>query len=260
MKSSMTYLVVAQAALLLCSCTSSVKTDPSKLAQVSIKKSDGSSTQVKISDSSSTSVKKVNGEYSPEAVTPEASAANVKIEVDMAAETIISKECLEAWRKALKGDEKGAMSQLGDLEKRYPKVSTIKFMKGQVLEHLGKGEEAVKFYRESLDNSEYSSIRQFKLAQAYVKLKKFKEAELIYRKLLKTFTDFPDAKLGLARCLIAQDTHTKEGHQLLAETVILCEALVKTGEPQKVAEGRRVIKEVLELDPATPGAKELLGK
>ncbi|HNB21289.1 MAG TPA: tetratricopeptide repeat protein [Candidatus Obscuribacter sp.] len=252
MKPSMIFLVVAQAAVTLCSCTSSIKTDPTKLAQVSIK---GGS-----SEPSSTTVKKVNGEYSPEIVTSESSAANVKIEVDMEAEGIISRECLEAWRKALKGDEKGAIAQLDELEKRYPKVSTVQFMKGQVLEHLGKGEEAVKYYRASLDNSEYSSIRQFKLAQAYLKLKKFKEAETIYRKLLKTFTDFPDAKLGLARCLIAQDTHTKEGHQLLAETVILCEALVKTGDPSKVAEGKRVIKEVLELDPATPGAKELLGK
>lgn len=251
MKISTTILVVSQTALLVCGCTSSVKTDPSKLAQVSIKKSG--------TDSNAVVAKKVNGEYSPELVTQESSAANVKIDVDMEAEGVISRECLEAWRKALKGDEKGAMSQLNDLEKRYPKVSTVQFMKGQVLEHLGKGEEALKFYQASLDNSEYSSIRQFKLAQAYVKLKKFKEAEVIYRKLLKTFTDFPDAKLGLARCLIALDTHSKEGHQLLAETVILCEALVKTGESSKVAEGKRVLKEVLQLDPATPGAKELLG-
>lgn len=252
MKSSMSILVVAQTALLVCGCTSSVKTDPSKLAQVSIK--------ARGSEPASVAAKKVNGEYSPEVVTQEASASNVRIEVDMQAEGIISKECLEAWRKALKGDEKGAMAQLDDLEKRYPKVSTVQFMKGQVLEHLGKGEEAVKYYRASLDNSEYSSIRQFKLAQAYVKLKKYKEAEGIYRKLLKTFTDFPDAKLGLARCLIAQDTHSKEGHQLLAETVILCEALVKTGESSKVAEGKRLLKEVLQLDPAAPGAKELLSK
>lgn len=201
-----------------------------------------------------------DGQYSPEAVSPEVSAAGTKIDVDMAAEDVIAKECLQAWRKALKGDEKGSLAQLDELEKRYPKYSTIKFMKGQVLEHLGKGEEAIKYYRESLDNSEFSSIRQFKLAEALRKTKKYKDSEQLYRKLLKTFTDFPDAKLGLARCLIAQDDHSKEGHQLVAETVILCEALVKTREDSKVAEGKRVLAEVLEVDPANAGAKKLLGK
>ncbi len=238
MKFSTKILVVSQTALFLCSCSSSVHTDSTKLAQIKVK----------------------NGEFSPELASPEASAAGTKIDVDMEAEGVISKECLQAWRKALKGDEKGAMSQLDDLEKRYPKYSTIKFMKGQVLELLGKGEEAIKYYRESLDNSQFSSIRQFKLAGALRKAKKYKDAELLYRKLLKTFTDFPDAKLGLARCLIAQDNHSKEGHQLLEETVILCEALLKTQEPDKVKEATRNLSEVLEEDPTNAGAKRLLGR
>ena len=238
MNSTTKFLLAAQTALLICGCTSSIKTDATKLAQVKMK----------------------NGQYSPELASPEASAAGTKVDIDMAAEDVIAKECLQAWRKALAGDEKGSMSQLNDLEKRYPTYSTIKFMKGQVLERLGKGEESIKYYRESLDNSEFSSIRQFKLAEALRKMKKYKDAEQIYRKLLKSFTDFPDAKLGLARCLIAQDDHSKEGHQLLEETVILCEALVKTQEASKVAEAKRVCTEVLEVDPTNQGAKKLLGK
>ncbi len=169
-----------------------------------------------------------NGQYSPELVTKESSAAGTKIDVDMGAEEVIAKECLEAWRKALKGDGKGAMNQLNDLEKRYPTYSTIKFMKGQVLERLGKGEESIKYYRESLDNSEFSSIRQFKLAEALRKMKKVQRRGADISETFKSFTDFPDAKLGLARCLISQDNTSKEGHQLLEETVILCEALLKT--------------------------------
>ncbi len=238
MNSTTKFLLAAQTALLICGCTSSVKTDATKLAQIKMK----------------------NGQYSPELASPEASAAGTKVDIDMGAEEVIAKECLQAWRKALKGDEKGAESQLDDLEKRYPTYSTIKFMRGQVLEHFGKGEEAIKYYRQSLDNSEFSSIRQFKLAEALRKTKKYKDSEMIYRKLLKTFTDFPDAKLGLARCLIAQDDHSKEGHQLLEETVILCEALMKTQEVSKVAEAKRVLTEVLEVDPKSAGAKKLLGK
>lgn len=226
---------------MVCACSSSIKADPTKLADLK-------------------AAKEPNGEYSPRVTNPEASAAGVKVDVDMAAEGVISKECLEAWRKALKGDGKGAIAQLDDLEKRYPKFSTVKFMKGQVLEQLGRGEEAIKCYREALDNSEYSSIRQFKLAQALLRMKKYKDAEAIYRKLLKTYSDLPDAKLGLARCVIGQDTHSKEGHQLLEETVILCGALLKTQESEKVREGTRVLNEVLEVDPANAGAKQLLGK
>ncbi len=238
MNSTTKFLLAAQTALLICGCTSSIKTDPTKLAQLKMK----------------------NGQYSPELASPEASAAGTKIDIDMGAEEAIAKECLQAWRKALKGDEKGSIGQLDALEKRYPTYSTIKFMRGQVLERLGRGEEAIKYYRESLDNSEFSSIRKFKLAAVLLKTKKYKEAEQIYRKLLKTFTDFPDAKLGLARCLIAQDDHSKEGHQLLAETVILCEALLRTQEVSKVAEAKRVLTEVLEVDPTNAGAKKLLGK
>ncbi|MCC7532003.1 MAG: tetratricopeptide repeat protein [Candidatus Melainabacteria bacterium] len=238
MNSTTKIFLAAQTALLICGCTSSVKTDATKLAQVKVK----------------------FGQYSPELASPEASAAGTKIDIDMGAEEVIAKECLQAWRKAIKGDEKGAISQLDELEKRYPTYSTVKFMKGQVLEQFGRGEEAIKYYRQSLDNSEFSSIRQFKLAEALRKTKKYKDAEMIYRKLLKTFTDFPDAKLGLARCLIAQDDHSKEGHQLLEETVILCEALMKTQQAGKVADAKRVLTEVLEVDPGSAGAKKLLGK
>src|SRR5579872_2611859 len=46
--------------------------------------------------------------------------------------------CLAAWRKALHDDEKGAMAQLQDLKRRYPKAYTLTLMMGQVEEHAGK--------------------------------------------------------------------------------------------------------------------------
>lgn len=255
MKFSMKLLLAVSTALSLCGCSSSVKTDQTKLGDIKIRNHD----PVPASGVAQNSETMKDGVFSPKVASPEASAAGSQVEFDMAAEGEISKQCLEAWRKAVKGDEKGSLSQLNELEKRYPKYSTIKFMKGQVLEHLGKREDAIKFYRESLDNSEFSSIRQFKLAEALRKTNKFADAEPLYRKILKSFDDFKEAKLGLAHCLIGQKKDSKEGAQLLQETVILCEALVKTQNPGKVAEGKRVLKEVLLVDPANADAKRILG-
>src|SRR6266849_6264446 len=44
-------------------------------------------------------------------------------EVDLAAEAAISKSCVEAWRKGLAGDQEGAVKQLKELDKKYPRVS-----------------------------------------------------------------------------------------------------------------------------------------
>lgn len=263
MKSSTKTRPVARAALLICGnflsvqlfcgCTSSVTTDPTKLSQVEIKNQAGETVKAGARPNK-------DGVFSPELATADASGGGIPVAVDMDAERAIAKESLEAWRTALKGDEKSAISQLESLEKRYPTISTVKFMKAQVYEHFGKRDLSIKYYRESLDNSEFSSLRQFKLAEALKKGKQYKEAEEIYRKLLKTFSDLPDAKLGLALCLIAQDKGSKEGHQVLAETVILCEALMKTREPGKVASAERILKDVLEADPGNAAAKQLLGQ
>jgi len=247
------FLLSAQAVLLVCGCTSSIKTDPTKLSRVEIQN------QPEVRPQTAGAMQK-DGVYSPQVASAEATANGTQVVVDMDAERAIAKESLEAWRKCLKGDEKGAIAQLDDLEKRFPKISTVKFMKGQVYEHIGKKDLAIHFYRESLDNSEFSSIRQFKLAEALRSGKQYKEAGEIYRKLLKTFSDLPDAKLGLALCLIAQDKNSKEGHQVLAETVILCEALMKTQEPGKVAAAKKTLKDVLEVDPGNAAAKQLLGQ
>ena len=245
-------------ATVICGCTSSVTTDPTKLSHVEIKGQSGETLKTGAPKTGAPPNK--DGVFSPEIATADANGGGIPVAVDMDAERAIAKESLEAWRTALKGDEKTALAKLDDLEKRYPTISTVKFMKAQVYEHFNKRELAIKYYRESLDNSEFSSLRQFKLAEALKKGKQYKEAEEIYRKLLKTFSDLPDAKLGLALCLIAQDKDSKEGHQVLAETVILCEALMKTREPGKVASAKRILKDLLEADPGNAAAKQLLGQ
>ncbi len=223
------FFVAVQSAILLCGCTSSIKTDSTKLAKVRMK----------------------NGEYPISAVSPEASAAGTKIEIDMSAEAEITKQCLEAWRKALKGDGKGSIAQLDALEKKYPTFSTVKLMKGQVLDRIGKPDEAVKYYQESLQDSQFSSIRSFKLAQAYIRAKRYKEAEPLYRKICQSYEDMLDPKLGLARSLLGQDKNSKEGKELVAETAKLAGELKASSDPNKKAEGTRILIEIAALDPAS---------
>lgn len=230
------FLIAVQSAILLCGCTSSIRTDSTKLAKVKMK----------------------NGEYPISAVSPEASAAGAKVEIDMSAEAEISKQCLEAWRKALKGDGKGSIAQLDALEKKYPTFSTIKLMKGQVLDRIGRPEEAVKYYQESLQDSQFSSIRTFKLAQAYIRAKRYKEAEPLYRKIAQSYEDLLDPKLGLARSLLGQDKNSKEGKELLSKTAKQAGVFASSDDEQKKPEGKRVLEEILELDPANAEAKTLL--
>src|SRR6266404_8209843 len=100
--------------------------------------------------------------------THEASSA-VKIgesAIDQEAEEALSEGCVAAWRKALKGDEPGAMKQLQDLDKRYPKAITVKFMMGQVEEHSGKKAQAIKYYQDAVEKSSFNSMYLYKLAES----------------------------------------------------------------------------------------------
>lgn len=129
---------------------------------------------------------------------------------DLETEAIVSHDCVEAWRRALAGDVEGAIKQLKDLDKKYPKVSTIKLMLGQVLEHAGRKKEAIAYYRESVREFEFSSIHLFKLAEAMRTTGDAKGSIPYYRKLVVNAPDFSEGKLGLAKALLVVDPQSKE--------------------------------------------------
>lgn len=140
-------------------------------------------------------------------------------EQDMAIEGEVSSGCVEAWRKGLKGDEKGAMKQLNDLSQRYPNVGTISFMKGQILDHLGKKEQAIAFYQQAITGKEFSTIHIFKLAEALRVTHRDKEAIEQYNRLLAAAPDFVPGKLGLAKSLLAVDKNSKQAREQLESAV-----------------------------------------
>lgn len=125
----------------------------------------------------------------------------------------VADSCLEAWRIALKGDEHGAMEKLRALDKKYPNTITVRFMMGQVEERCGSKENAVKFYREAVRQSRFSSMYTFKLAEALRVSGKPEEAIGEYRRLISQQPRFPDGHLGLARALMDIDKNSLEARE-----------------------------------------------
>ncbi|HEY9869410.1 MAG TPA: tetratricopeptide repeat protein [Candidatus Obscuribacterales bacterium] len=144
---------------------------------------------------------------------PAAGVAQLVEPIDMEAEEVVSKGCVEAWRKAVAGDQAGAMRQLEDLNERYPKVVTIQFMMGQVLERGGKKQEAVKHYRAAVKDSRFNMMYLFKLAESLRTTGDAKGAAQNYRELLAVNPDFAPARLGLARALFMLDKDSSEARQ-----------------------------------------------
>lgn len=153
---------------------------------------------------------------------------------DPAAEQAIGEEALKAWRTAVahakrgqtpeadwnkqrQSDESSATAQLNDLQTRYPKSSTVNLMLGQVKEHFGKHEEALKYFQAAMDNNTNNSMYLFKLAHAEAEAGHTDEAIRDYRKLLEHNQGMPNGEIeiGLATQLMKKDPKSKEARELL---------------------------------------------
>jgi tetratricopeptide (TPR) repeat protein len=133
----------------------------------------------------------------------------------------LSEGCVEAWRKALKGDEAGAMKQLQELDKRYPQAVTVKFMMGQVADHSGKKKQAAEYYRQAVGKSRFNSMYLFKLAESLRTAGNVKEAAPRYRELIALNPDFVPARVGLAECLWKSDKTSQEARQQVQKALEL---------------------------------------
>lgn len=134
-------------------------------------------------------------------------------------ETAVAQQSLIAWRKALAGDEKGSLALLDQLDEKYPNILTLKFMRGQILEHFGKKKEALKYYQMSVTGNEFSSIKLFKLAEIKRTTGDAKGSVEDYRLLVQRAPDFAPAKLGLAQSLLALDKNSEEAKKLVEEVL-----------------------------------------
>ncbi len=134
-------------------------------------------------------------------------------------ETAVADQSLIAWRKATKGDEKGALAMLDDLDRKYPDILTLKFMRGQVLEHFGRKKEALKYYQQAVTGNEFSSLKLFKLAEIKRTTGDAKGSIEDYKMLIQRAPAFMPAKLGLAEALITLDKNSSEAKNLIDEVL-----------------------------------------
>lgn len=141
--------------------------------------------------------------------------------VDLDAEEAVSVGSLSAWRRALAGDEAGALRQLEELDKKYPKAITVRFMIGQVLERAGKKQEAVKYYRQAVRQSQFNTIYLFKLAESLRTTGDAEAAAENYRQVLEIDPQFAPARLGLARALWSLDKNSEEARRQAARALVL---------------------------------------
>jgi tetratricopeptide (TPR) repeat protein len=153
------------------------------------------------------------------------------------AEEDIANRVLKAWRAALAhdkragesdsdykkqraADEKESLAQLAAIEKDYPAQSTVLMMKGQVLEHFGKHEEAIKYYRQASQRNLVNSMAIFKAAEAERKTAHYDMAIEDYRKLIQVAPSFAPGHMGLARCLLAKNPKSPEAKKILNDALI----------------------------------------
>lgn len=133
----------------------------------------------------------------------------------MMAEAEVSQKALTAWRLALKGDEKNSMALLDQLDRKYPKMKTVAFMKGQVLERLGKKKEAIAYYQAAVTGDDFDMFKQFKLAESLRTTGDVAGAIPEYRRLLSSAPGFEPARLGLVKSLLVSDKHSAEAKSQL---------------------------------------------
>ena len=151
----------------------------------------------------------------PAAPSQEPGVTRIGETIDLDAESAVSEGCVAAWRKCLAGDEPAAMKQLQELNERYPKAITVRFMMGQVEDRAGKHQEAIKYYREAVTKSGFNSMYTWKLAESLRTTGDAKAAIPRYRSLLENNPDFTPGRLGLARALYAVDHKSAEARQQL---------------------------------------------
>lgn len=178
------------------------------------------------------------GTQSPESSTGAAPGSNISGErFNMAEEQEVTDGTLKAWRLAIAhdknkaemsadewkktrdADKQTAMKQLEALAEAHPKASFINHMMGQVERHFGNHGEAAKHFEEAVAKNRREPLLTFKLAEERRANGETKKAEQYYRETLEMRTDFPEARIGLARCLLTSDKGSAEAKELLEQVL-----------------------------------------
>lgn len=206
--------LILSASQLLCGCSSRIATNQANMAKLEQKNE-----------------LMVGGGGNPHVAAENQVGSANQTQEDMALLQTVSEGLLHAWRTACADkDDKAAMAELKEMQKKYPQILQVEFMMGQVEDHFGKREEAIVHFRKAANGSEFSSMHLFKLADALRRSGKYKEAESYFRKLYTGAPDIVPYQYMLGDCLCAQNKDSKEGRQLI-------ESALKAAPNDEIAKG-----------------------
>lgn len=168
---------------------------------------------------------------------------------NMQEEMAVVGDIRKAWKlAAVKNDKKGALEILEKLDKEHPGISTVQMMMGQVEEHFGDHEAAIKHYRKAYNVNQFSSMQTYKLATSLRKSGDAKGSIVYYKKLEK-------------RLESAVNEYKEDSYKALLVSVRLglAEALIESG--SKPDEVLAVLKKLNSTDKKTKKqANQLLSK
>jgi tetratricopeptide (TPR) repeat protein len=159
--------------------------------------------------------------------------------VDYVAETDVSEQCVKAWRVALAGDVPGGMKILEGLDKKYPNMKTVTFMKGQIQQHAGNMELARKYYSAAVVGDEFDSMKMFKLAESERETDHESDAIAHYQKLLASVPNFVPAELGLAKAYLKGNAKSVDAKKCLQHVL----AADPDGKEKTTIEAKRLLQE-----------------
>lgn len=198
--------------LSLASCSSRVHTSEDKQADLSV----GSGAASKVADASNAGSGEKFDPVEDELISKETLRA---WRIAIAHDDLMSKP--EEWNKVKLHDEEEAMKALTALAAAHPNSSYVKTMMGQVKQHFGHKEEAAAFYEEAALQNRRDPILIFKAAELRRKAGKYKRARTYYEQVLKLSPDFPGAKIGIARCLLAEQESKEQGRKMIEDMLAL---------------------------------------
>ena len=160
-------------------------------------------------------------------------------------EKAVTDGVVAAWRKAVKGDEEGAMAMLEELDRQYPGISTVQSMMGQVKEHFGKDKEAAEHYHKAFTINDFSSVQTYKLAESLRRSGDAKGSLVYYEKLLANLEE-------------ATNKYGKDSYRQLLDAVRLgyVRALIECG--KKPEKQKELLESILKDDPDNKEAQSLL--
>ncbi|MEJ5166855.1 MAG: sulfatase-like hydrolase/transferase [Thermoanaerobaculia bacterium] len=158
------------------------------------------------------------------------------------------------------GKFKEALYNIESYLKIIPEDSIALFYKGSILEAMGKEEDAIIYYKKSLEKGFNTTEVYIKLSLALIKIKKEREAE---ETILKYLKDKKSAPLYYILGNIYKNKDKEKAKKFYMEAMSempgFLPPYIEISDILKIEEGKEILKKALQIDPSFDLAWEKLG-